>query len=236
MDNNQEIPNHIAIIPDGNRRWAKAHGVKPWDGHAAGANIIEELTKKAHDIGIKYVSFWGSSEENMKKRSLKERRELVKIYEKYFIKLISSDDIFDDEVCINVLGKWREQLPKSLIDIIEEGIEKTKNHKKYHLTFFLSYSGDEEMLSAVEKIVESYNKETKITKKIIKEHLLTKDLPVVDYLIRTGGEPHLSAGFMMWDIANAQLFFSDEHFPDFGGEKLEQAIEEYAKRARRLGA
>ena len=236
MNDNQEIPNHVAIIPDGNRRWAKVHGVKPWDGHAAGANIIEELTKKARDIGIKYISFWGSSEENMKKRSLRERRELIKIYEKYFIKLMSSNDIFDDEVCINVLGKWREQLPKNLVNIIEEGIEKTKNHKKHYLTFFLSYSGDEEMLDAIEEIIKSYDKGVKITKEIIKEHLLTKNLPVVDYLIRTGGEPHLSAGFMMWDIANAQLFFSDKYFPDFGGKEFERAINEYIKRTRRLGA
>ncbi|HIP50278.1 MAG TPA: di-trans,poly-cis-decaprenylcistransferase [Candidatus Pacebacteria bacterium] len=236
MDNTQEIPNHVAIIPDGNRRWARARDVEPWDGHAAGADIIEELTKKARDIGIKYISFWGSSEENMKRRSLRERRELIKIYEKYFNKLMSGDDIFDDEVRINVFGKWREQLPKSLVSIIEEGIEKTKNHKKHHLTFFLSYSGDEEMMGAIEKIVKSYEKGVKITKEIIKKHLLTSDLPAVDYLIRTGGEPHLSTGFMMWDIANAQLFFSDEYFPDFGCEEFEKAIEEYVKRTRRLGA
>ncbi len=236
MNNNEKVPNHVAIIPDGNRRWAKVNGVRPWDGHAAGAKIIEGLTKKARDIGIKYISFWGSSEENMKKRSLKERNELIKIYEKYFTKLMSSDDIFDDKVCIKVLGKWREQLPKRLVNIIEDGLEKTKKHKKYYLTFFLSYSGDEEMLGAVKEIATSYNKGTKITKKIIKNHLLTKDLPAVDYLIRTGGEPHLSAGFMMWDIANAQLFFSNEYFPDFGDKKFEEAISEYVRRTRRLGA
>jgi len=236
MDNTQKIPNHVAIIPDGNRRWARTQGVEPWDGHAAGADVIEELAKKARDMGVKYISFWGSSEENMKRRSLRERRELVKIYEKYFNKLISSDDIIDDEVCINVLGKWREQLPKKLVSIIEEGVEKTKNHKKHYLTFFLSYSGDEEMVDAIEKIAKSYEKGVRITKEVIKKHLLTKDLPVVDYLIRTGGEPHLSAGFMMWDIANTQLFFSDEYFPDFGSEKFEEAIEEYVRRTRRLGA
>jgi len=236
MDNTQEIPRHVAIIPDGNRRWARAHSVEPWDGHMAGADIIEELARKARDIGIEYISFWGSSEENMKKRSLRERRELVKIYEKYFKKLMSSDDIFDDEICINVFGKWREQLPKKLVNIIEEGIEKTKNHKKYYLTFFLSYSGDEEMIDAIEKIAQSYEKGAKITKEIVKKHLLTRELPVVDYLIRTGGEPHLSAGFMMWDISNAQLFFSDEYFPDFNPEKFEKAIGEYVRRTRRLGA
>ncbi len=236
MNNIQNIPNHVVIIPDGNRRWAREHNIEPWKGHAAGADIIEELTKKARDIGIKYISFWGSSEENMKIRPLKERRELVKIYEKYFNKLIASDDIFDDDVRINVFGKWREQLPKNLVDIIEKGIEKTKNHTKYHLTFFLSYSGDEEMILAIEKIVKSCKKDIKITKEIIKRNLLTKDLPAVDYLIRTGGEPHLSTGFMMWDIANAQLFFADEYFPAFGCEEFEKAIEEYTRRARRLGA
>jgi len=236
MNSIQKIPQHVVIIPDGNRRWAKLQCVEPWEGHKAGADIIEKLAKKACDMGIKYISFWGSSEENMKKRSLIERRELVKIYETYFTKLMSSDDIFDDEVQINVFGKWREQLPKNLVNIIEKGIEKTKEHKRHYLTFFLSYSGDEEMIDTIEKIVNSYEKGTKITKEIIKKHLLTKNLPAVDYLIRTGGEPHLSAGFMMWDIASAQLFFSDKHFPDFDGKEFEKAIGEYTRRSRRLGA
>ncbi len=236
MYNKNEFPRHVAIIPDGNRRWARENGVEPWDGHEVGATKIEEIAKKARDIGIEYISFWGSSAENMKKRSLKERRALVDIYTKYFTKLMSDETIFKDDVCINVFGSWRGQLPESLVKIIEEGIEKTKTHKKYFLNFFLSYSGDEEMLNAVRAISDSELDGYDITKQTIKDNLLTKNLPAVDYLIRTGGEPHLSAGFMMWEIANAQLFFSDKFFPDFGEGEFADAIDEYVKRVRRLGA
>jgi len=236
MNNKKEIPMHVAIIPDGNRRWATQNNVEPWIGHDAGAKIIEELANKSREIGIKHLSIWGSSVENMHKRPIKERRALVEIYEKYFTKLVSSDDVFAQEVCINVFGQWRTQLPKNLVSIIESGIEKTKYHKKYFLNFFLSYSGDEEMLNAVQAIAQDGLQSGDITKETIKSYLLTKDLPAVDYLIRTGGEPHLSAGFMMWDTANAQLFFSDKHFPDFHGEELVKSIDEYVKRIRRLGA
>lgn len=236
MNYKNEIPRHVAIIPDGNRRWAKKNDLNPWDGHEAGAKMIEEIVQRARELEIKYISFWGSSVENMEKRPLQERRALVDIYEKYFTRLLSSEDIFKDEVCINIFGYWREQLPKKLVDILEEGIEKTKNHKKYFLNFFLAYSGDEEMLTAIQSIAEKFSQGSQITKETIKKHLLTKDMPSVDYLIRTGGEPHLSAGFMMWDISNAQLFFSDKNFPDFDKDVFSEAIDEYITRVRRLGA
>lgn len=234
--NDHNIPKHVAIIPDGNRRWAKERELKPWDGHDVGAQMIEQVAKKARDLGVQYISFWGSSVENMKKRPLQERIALLGIYEKYFAKLINSADIIDDQVRINVIGEWRNQLPKKLVHMLEDGIEKTKNHKKHTLSFFLSYSGDDEMLEAVRAIAEKFNKKEQITKETIKKYLMTYDLPPVDYLIRTGGEPHLSAGFMMWEIANAQLFFSEKMFPDFNRDEFEQAILEYTRRGRRLGA
>ncbi len=236
MNQNKEIPQHVVVIPDGNRRWAQDKGLEPWAGHDAGAKIIEEIVQKARDIEIKYLSFWGSSVENMQKRPIKERHALVNVYEKYFEKLMSSEDIFENQVQINVFGHWREQLPKNLVQIIEGGVEKTKDHQRFFLNFFLSYSGDEEMLQAVRDIANSTVRNDDITKDTIKEHLLTKDLPPVDYLIRTGGEPHLSAGFMMWDIANAQLFFSERYFPDFDADEFGIAIDEYSQRVRRLGA
>ncbi len=231
------MPLHVAVIPDGNRRWAKDNGVDPWIGHEEGAKAIEEIARKSRELGIKYLSFWGSSVENMTKRPLRERKALLDIYDRYFTKLLSSDDIFNDEIKINVFGDWRNQLPKKLVTVLEDGIEKTKNHSKYVLNFFLAYSGDEEMLNAIRKIVVDFdNNSENISKETIKNYLLTRELPPVDYLIRTGGEPHLSAGFMMWDIANAQLFFSQKNFPDFDNMEFEYAIDEYLRRTRRLGA
>ena len=119
--------------------------------------------------------------------------------------------------------------------ILQEILEKTKNYKKRSLNFMLAYSGTDEMKEAFEKIQKKYKADTKITEEIIKENLMTSELPAVDLVIRTGGEPHLSAGFMMWDSANAQLYFSEEKFPDFNEKKFDEALLDYEKRQRRFG-
>lgn len=229
------LPTHIAIIPDGNRHWARERGLKPWDGHEQGAKNTEKLVREALKLGIKCMSFWGSSLENLKKRPLRERQALLQIYKKYFTKLINSEDVRKNKTHINIIGRWREQFPMSLKKVLEDGIEKTKKYNKYLLNFFLAYSGDNEMIEAVKKIVRNGMPTGKITGKTIKENLMTKDLPPVDLLIRTGGEPHLSVGFMMWDIANAQLYFPDKYFPDFDEKEFRKAIEEYQRRERRHG-
>jgi len=231
----QNLPKHIAIIPDGNRRWAKEKGLNPWDGHEAGAKNMEKLVRQAFELDIKSMSFWGSSLGNLEKRPLKEKMALLDIYGRYFSKLVSSKDIYDNQARLNVIGRWREQFPEKLVKILEEGIEKTKNHENYQLNFFVAYNGDDEMIEAVQKIVNNHTAGQKITGETIKNNLMTKDLPPVDLLIRTGGEPHLSAGFMMWDIADSQLYFSEKYFPDFDEKEFEKAIEEYQGRERRHG-
>jgi len=230
-----KIPNHVAVIPDGNRRWAKARGMNPWEGHEFGAKNTEKLVRRAFKIGIKCLSFWGSSLENLKKRPFQERRALLGIYERYFKQLLDSKEIHDNEVKMNFIGKWEEQFPERLKKVIQECLQKTKNYKKCFLNFFLAYNGDDEMLEAVKSIAKKYKLGAKITGDTIKENLMTKNLPPVDFLVRTGGEPHLSAGFMMWDIANSQMCFSQELYPDFNEEKFEKAIGEYDKRERRMG-
>lgn len=235
MDN-LNLPNHIAIIPDGNRRWAREKGLAPWEGHVAGAERIEELVRKALAMKIKNISFWGSSMDNLKKRPLLEKRALLDIYEKYFKKLMNSEEIHENKARINIIGRWREQFPGSLKKILEEGIERTKHYENYNLNFFLAYSGDDEMIEAFKKISEKIGKNIQdITGELVKKNLMTKNLPEVDFLIRTGGEPHLSAGFLMWDIANAQLYFSEKLFPSFTARDFEDAVFDFSQRDRRLG-
>lgn len=229
------IPNHVVIIPDGNRRWAKERGLDPWIGHEEGARNTELLLRRAIKLGVKCFSLWGSSLENMTKRPLQEKMALLRIYEEYFNKLLHSSDIHDNEVKINFIGKWEEQFPGSLKKVMEKCVEVTEGYGRHTLNFFLAYSGDDEMIEAVKQIVNKGVEAKNVTAEIIKENLMTKDLPAVDFMIRTGGEPHLSAGFMMWDMANAQLYFSESYYPDFGVERLEEALEDYAKRGRRLG-
>jgi undecaprenyl diphosphate synthase len=229
------LPIHVAIIPDGNRRWARGRGLQPWKGHEAGADNLKRLIETAHEIGIKCLSFWGSSLENLKKRPFQEKRALLAIYKKYFSQILNDERIERDQVKINFVGRWEEQFPDSLKKIIHKCIDKTKNYRKFVLNFFLAYNGDDEMLDAVKKIAKACVKGRKITAETIKENLMTRDLPPVDLLIRTGGEPHLSAGFMMWDVADSQLYFSMKNFPDFTDAEFRDAIEDYKKRNRRKG-
>lgn len=229
------LPTHIAIIPDGNRHWARERGLKPWEGHEEGAKNTEKIVREALKIGIKSISFWGSSLENLKKRPLRERQELLNIYAKYFKKLINGEAVHKNKARINIIGRWREQFPVRLKKILEEGIEKTKKYNKHMLNFFLAYNGDDEMIEAVKSIIRSGVSAGKVTGETIKKNLMTHDLPLVDLLIRTGGEPHLSVGFMMWDIANAQMYFPDIYYPDFNEKEFGKAIEEYQRRERRHG-
>ena len=236
MENiNAYLPKHVAIIPDANRRWAKERGLAPWKGHEAGAMNLERLVNFALKKGIKCLSFWGSSIDNLTKRPLQEKRALLAIYEKYFNQLLENEKIVSKEVRINVIGRWEEQFPESLKKIISKVIGKTENYSKKFLNFMLAYSGTDDMLQAIKKLCAQGYEPSKITAALLKEHLMTAKLPAVDYMIRTGGEPHLSAGFLMWDVADAQLYFSEEKFPDFDEQKFAEALEDYARRQRRYG-
>ena len=235
MNDSNNIPSHVAIIPDGNRRWAKNRGLAPWEGHEAGAKNFEKLIQSALKYGIKCFSIWGSSLDNLIKRPMLEKRALLDIYKKYFERLLNGKEIYDNEVKVNVIGRWEEQFPESLKGVIREVIEKTKDYKKKMLNFMLAYSGTDDMIFAMEKINREGGKGTEITAEVIKNNLMTSFLPPVDFLIRTGGEPHNSSGFMMWDTAESQLYFSDALFPDFDEKKLATAFLDYAKRQRRFG-
>jgi len=231
---------HIAIIPDGNRRWAKRRGLKPWEGHIAGAERIEEISREALRNGIKNLTFWGSSKDNLQKRPLEEKRELLIIYEKYFKKLITDPDVYKNKTGINIIGDWKKQFPRSLKNILIKGVEKTKSHTHNFLNFMLAYNGDDDVLHAVKKIKEKLLKEKrdfKITPGLFKKYLLSNKLPPVDLIIRTGTEndPHNSAGFLMWQTQNSQYHFSGKLFPDFGPKEFRKIVEEFKRKQRRLG-
>lgn len=229
------VPHHVALIPDGNRRWAKARGLDPWDGHEAGAKNTEKIIERARELGVRVFSFWGSSMENLTKRPFEEKRALLRIYEEYFTRMIENESVHKDRARIRMIGHWKEQFPESLQKILVRCEEETKHYDAYLLNFFLAYSGNDDMLEAVRSLIVSGIFPDKISSERLKGSLMTRDLPPVDYLIRTGGEPHLSAGFMMWDIADAQLYFSDKLYPDFDADAFAESLEEYARRSRRFG-
>ena len=236
----KNIPNHIAIIPDGNRRWAKKHNLKPWDGHYEGAKRFEELVDRAFSLDVKNISFWGSSVDNLTKRPLREKKALLDIYERYFKELIYNKKIFENEIKINIIGEWQKQFPQKLRRLLEEGIEKTKKHQKFNLNFLLAYNGNNDVIVAVKKIIKLSKKKENLSidDKLISENLATKNLPPVDLVIRTGVEndPHNSAGFLMWQTQNSQLYFTKLQFPEFTAEKFDLAVNDFTDRIRRLGA
>jgi undecaprenyl diphosphate synthase len=229
------IPRHIAIIPDGNRRWAATRNLKPWQGHKEGAKRVEELIQIALKKEVECFSIWGSSMDNLIKRPPSEKKALLEIYQEYFTRLLSEKEIHRNETRVSVIGRWEEQFPSSLKKVIQEVIEKTAHYKKKMLNFMLAYSGTDDMLEAISKINSECEKKIKITSEILKKNLMTAELPSVDFLVRTGGEPHNSNGFMMWDTADAQLYFFSGNFPDFGEKEFCLALAEYAQRQRRFG-
>ncbi len=231
----KETPLHVAIIPDGNRRWAREKGLRPWEGHEAGAKNLEILVDVALEKGVECLSFWGSSMDNLLKRPINEKKALLDIYKKYFERLLTSQKIRDNEVRVNVIGRWEEQFPESLKKIIYEVIDKTKHYQKKMLNFMLAYSGTDDMLLAIQKINDKNDAGTKITAETLKANLMTANFPSVDFMIRTGGEPHNSNGFLMWDTADAQLYFYAGNFPDFKKAELAEALDEYTRRGRRFG-
>ncbi len=230
---------HIAIIPDGNRRWAQKKGLRLWIGHREGVKTIEKILEKSRELKIPYITFWAGSWDNLTKRPKKEVDFLFKLYTEHFQRIAKDEEIHQNKVKINVLGRWKEVLPKKTKEAIRKSMEATKKYNNYFLTFLLAYDGTDEMLDCFQKIVKlCRRKKIKISKNLIKENLWTKDLPAVDLVIRTGCEsdPHISAGFMMWDTAYSQFHFTKTLYPAFTPKEFERIIKDYSKRERRLGA
>jgi tritrans,polycis-undecaprenyl-diphosphate synthase [geranylgeranyl-diphosphate specific] len=229
---------HVAVIPDGNRRWAKKRGLLPWQGHIEGAKTLEKILKKAWELKIPYFTFWGMSADNVSKRPKKEVEVLFSIFKKQFRKLAKSKEVEREGVKINVFGLWQKLFPEELKDLIKVVIKKTKTYKNFVLTFLLAYNGTDEMLEAIKKIAKkAKEKEIEITEKTLLENLWTGSLPPVDLVIRTGceGDPHNSAGFMMWHTAYSQFYFTKTLFPDFSPKEFEKAIKDFFERERRFG-
>ncbi len=231
------IPNHIAIIPDGNRRWARLNGLPTIEGHREGVNRAIEILETLYEYEIPYFTFWGSSFSNLTARTRREILALEQLYALQFKKLVENQEIHEKKVRIRVLGRWESVLGKKAVKAIRRAEKETECYDNFSLTFLIAYDGIGEMITAVEQIVSEARKNTDliISPELIKKHLYTRELPPVDLVIRTGGEPHLSSGFMMWDIAESQLDFSDKLWPDYTKDDFVEAVTKFQKRERRFG-
>jgi len=233
------LPNHIAIVPDGNRRWARKRNLSSWRGHLAGAEKTKELLETALNLDIYCFSFWAGSYENLTKRSKVEVNALFRIYQRYLHQLARAKEIHQNQIKVNVIGRWSEILPARAKQSVREVMTATQNYNQRFLNFFIAYNGTDEMLMAIKEIVKERrkNKNLKITADLLKKYLWTGQLPSVDFLIRTGSQndPHNSVGFMMWHCADSQLYFTKEFFPDFGKNELIKAVKDFQMRERRRG-
>lgn len=227
-----DIPNHIAIIPDGNRRWAKKRGYPSFQGHKyATEKILPELLEKAADLGIKYFTFWALSTENLEKRTTTEVNRLFDL-SRFFLKN-KINEFNKNNIQLRMTGDLKK-LPQDIQNLIKKSIEETKSNKKMTVIFAVNYGGRNEIIRAIKKIQNSEFRIQNLTADNFSQLLDTKDIPDPDLIIRTGGGIRLS-GFMPWQSVYSELYFSDLYFPEFNAKELEKAIEDYSLRQRKFG-
>ena len=228
------IPKHVAIIMDGNGRWAKDKGLPREFGHQNGVNSVKSIVQEAYKSGIEYLTLYTFSIENWDRPS-DEVSSLMSL-------LVSTlrdefDEIFDKDIKLNAVGEINS-LPKEVVSELEFIINKTKNNQKMNLTLALSYGGKQEIFNAVKMIADKVKNNlielNNFDDSIINSHLYTKNLPDVDLLIRTSGEQRIS-NFLLWQIAYAELYFTDVYWPDFSKDDFNLALENYKSRERRFG-
>ncbi len=232
--NLQKAPNHIAIIMDGNGRWAKNKGMQRVFGHKNALTAVREAVAGASDIGTKFITLYAFSTENWNRPKL----EVDALMTLLITSLKKELPGFQKNgIKINSIGAI-EQLPKKAQKTLTEVIEATKNNTTITLTFALSYGAREEIVNAIKniskKVVNNNLDIEKIDEKIINNHLYTFNLPDVDFMIRTSGEQRIS-NFLLWQMAYAELYFTDVLWPDFRKEHLFDAIIDYQNRERRFG-
>ena len=225
---------HIAIIMDGNRRWAKERNLQTRDGHKAGADALENISKFANEIGIKYLTVYAFSTENWK-RSKEEISALMAILRIYVNSFLKEKD--KQNIRIKLLGDISD-LPKGIQKSIEKAIETTKDNTGLTLNIAFNYGGRPELTMAMKNIAKEV-KEGKINiddinEDLISNHLYTAGQPDPDLLIRTSRELRTS-NFLPWQLVYTEFYFPDKHWPDFGKDDLIEAIRVYQKRNRRFG-
>ena len=228
------LPHHIAIIMDGNGRWAKKQGLIRVLGHESGTKSVRETVETCAEIGIKYLTLYTFSTENWNRPKLE-----VQTLMKLLVKSLKSEikTLQDNGIKLTAIGSLKD-LPKKAFDELKFVEEKTKNNTNMTLTLALSYGSREEIVNVIKelsfKVKNNIISTESIDESIINKHLYTQNLPDVDLLIRTSGEQRIS-NFLLWQIAYAELYFTDVLWPDFKKKHLIEAIKSYQNRERRFG-
>jgi undecaprenyl diphosphate synthase len=234
MKTQVNLPSHIAIIPDGNRRWARERGLPTFEGHRRGYQKSIKIARAARKMGIKYLTFWGFSTENWR-RSKEEVNLLMSLFKQMIDQ--SLKDALKEKIKIIHLGR-KDRFDERLRLKIEKAEEQTKNFNDYYLMIALDYGGRDEILRTIKKLFRSNFSNDKnidnLTEIDFERFLDSKEIPSPDLIIRTSGEMRTS-GFMIWQAAYAEWIFYEKFFPDFTSEDLSKCINEYQNRQRRFG-
>lgn len=231
--NVNNLPEHIAIIMDGNRRWAKKNNLNTAQGHKEGAENLKRISKFANKIGIKYLTVYAFSTENWK-RSEEEVGAIMKLLKIYILDFFKS---YDENIKVNVIGRIGD-LPKDLQKEIRSVEEKTKNNTGLVLNIAFNYGGRDEIVTAVktitQKVLDGKLKIDDITENEVSNSLYTAGQPDPDLLIRTSGEERIS-NFLPWQISYSEFVFTDKYWPEYSNSDLLESIQIYQKRTRRFG-
>ncbi|MDD9270320.1 isoprenyl transferase [Paenibacillus sp. GCM10023248] len=229
-----KVPAHVAIIMDGNGRWAKQRGLPRVAGHHSGMKNVKKITMAANEIGVKVLTMYAFSTENWK-RPKEEVDFLMKLPQEFFP--LEIEELIQNNVRIRMTG-WREGLPEHTLSAIEGAIERTRNNTGLILNFALNYGGRKEMIAGVQEMIRDVQsgklQPEELDESRFSTYMLTSDLPDPDLLIRTSGELRLS-NFLLWQLAYSELWFTEAYWPEFTESLFLQAIAEYQRRGRRYG-
>ena len=224
------VPHHIAIIMDGNRRWAREHRFDVLKGHSQGSNTLKEIAEHAQKIGVDYLTVFAFSTENWR-RPQREVNALIELMRRFLMQDLES--LISDNVRLRIIGDLAP-FDRDLRDLFEDAIKQTSTNTGLQLTVAINYGGKQDLMQAMQKMASENPDLKEISEEDLKSALQTSDLPEIDLLIRTGGEYRLS-NFILWDSAYAELYFSEKYWPDFTGADLDEAIDNFANRQRRFG-
>jgi len=225
------IPKHIAIIMDGNRRWAKARGLPKFEGHRAGVENLGRIVKLCAKKGIKILTIYALSTENWLKRSKSELSYLTRLFREFMLR--ERNNLNKEGVRVTVLGDI-SVFPESLKKAIRETIKMLEKNNRLQFNVALNYGGRKEIVRAFREILKSGIDSNKIDEELISQNLYTRGQTDPDLIIRTGGEQRLS-NFLIWQASYAELYFTPVFWPDFSEKELDCALIEYSKRQRRFG-
>lgn len=225
-----QVPRHIGFILDGNRRWAKKHGLPTYEGHLAGYNALKDVIEASADAGVEYISFYTWSTENWA-RAEEEVRGVMRLIRRLF--KVDIKELVDNDFKLVVLG-GRERLPDDINEMIDEVERVSQNGKRATLAMCFNYGGQQEIVRAAQRIAEAGLSSEDVTPEVFEQYLDHPDIPPCDIVVRTSGEQRLS-NFMLWRSAYSEFLFLDKLWPEMRPEDVSAIIEEYKQRSRRFG-